>query len=145
MNFKKLLTQSIVWRSLYFTTLFLVNVALAHYLRADGTGKIFFISNTFTLIQLFAGFCLEGGITYFGASKTISTNKILWLCLLWTLFVSICFLCILAIWSSSINQLFEGFNVPVYAFCYIIGLTLTNYGCNLFYAHGNFLLPNVVL
>jgi O-antigen/teichoic acid export membrane protein len=145
MNFKKLLTQSIVWRGLYFATLFLVNVALAHYLHADGTGKIFFISNTFALIQLFAGFCLEGGITYFGASKVISTNKILWLCLLWTFLVSICFLFILAIWGSSINRLFEGSNVPVYAFWFIVGLMLTNYSCNLFYAHGNFLLPNVVL
>jgi O-antigen/teichoic acid export membrane protein len=145
MNFKKLLTQSIVWRTLYFATLFWVNVALAHYLRADGTGKIFFISNTFALIQLFAGFCLEGGITYFGASKTISNNKILWLCLLWTLIVSVCLLFILSIWGNSINHLFEGLNVPVSAFCFIIGLTLTNYGCNLFYAHGNFLLPNLVL
>ncbi len=145
MNFKKLLTQSIVWRSLYFATLFLVNVALARYLHADGTGKVFFISNTFALIQLFAGFCLEGGITYFGASKAISTDKILWLCLLWTLLVSICFLFIIAIWGSSINHLFEGLNVPVYAFCFIIGLTVVNYGCTLFYAHGNFVLPNVVL
>src|SRR3954452_11449567 len=115
MNFKKLLTQSIVWRGLYFTTLFLVNVALSRYLHADGTGKIFFISNTFALMQLFAGFCLEGSITYFGASKAINANKILWLCLLLTLFVIICFLPVLTTWSSSINHLFEGLNVPVYA------------------------------
>ena len=145
MNFKKLLTQSIVWRSLYFATLFLVNVVLSRYLHADGTGKIFFISNTFALIQLFAGFCLEGAITYFGASGTINSNKILWLCLLWTFFISISFLLILTIWSSSINHLFEGLNVSVYAFCFIVGLMPVNYGCTLFYAQGNFLLPNVVL
>ena len=69
MNFKKLLTQSIVWRGLYFAALFMVNVVLSRYLHADGTGKIFFISNTFALIQLFAGFCLEGAITYLGHQK----------------------------------------------------------------------------
>src|SRR5690242_13956802 len=145
MNFKKLLTQSIVWRCLYFATLFLVNVALSRYLHADGTGRIYFISNTFALIHLIAGFCLEGGITYFAASKTIAANKILWLCLLWTLIILICFLFIFFIWGNAINNLFEGWNVAVYAFCFIIGLMLTNYGCNLFYAYGNFLLPNVVL
>ena len=145
MNFKKLLTQSIVWRGLYFATLFLVNVALAHFLRADGTGKIFFISTTFALIQTITGLCLEGGITYFGASKAINANKILWLCLLWTLFIAVCFGVGLTLWSNSISQLSQGLPVPVYSFCFIVGLMLSNYGCNLFYAYGNFLLPNVIL
>ncbi|TKK66978.1 hypothetical protein FC093_15885 [Ilyomonas limi] len=145
MNFKKLLTQSIVWRGLYFATLFLVNVVLSHYLHADGVGKIYFISNTFALIHLIAGCCLEGGITYFIASKTIQANKILWLCLLWTLMIILCFLFIFFIGHHAINSLFEGLDVAVYAFCFIVGLMLTNYACNLFYAHGNFLLPNVIL
>ncbi len=134
-----------MWRGLYFVTLFLVNVVLSRYLHAGGTGKIYFISNTFALVQLFAGFCLEGGITYFAASKTIQANKILWLCLLWTLVVILSLFFILSYWQSFLLHLFDGLNVPVYAFCFIIGLMLTNYGCNLFYAQGIFLLPNVIL
>lgn len=145
MNFKKLLTQSIVWRSLYFATLLLVNVVLSRFLQAGGSGRIYFASNTFSLIQLVAGCCLEGGITYYIASKTINANKILWLCLLWTSFVTICFWLILSFWGGTFQYIIQGLNVPVYAFCYIIGIMLTNYGCYLFYAHGNFLVPNVVL
>ena len=145
MNFKKLLAQSIIWRGLYFATLFLVNVVLSRCLHADGAGKIYFISNTFALVHLTASLCLEGGITYFAASKAIAANKILWLCLLWTLIIAICFLLVLFAWSYLTIPLFEGLNVPVYAFCFIIGLMLTSYGCNLFYAQSNFLQPNVVL
>jgi len=145
MDFEKLLTQSIVWRGLYFTTLFLVNVVLSRYLHANGTGKIYFISNTFGLIQLITGFCLESGITYFAASKSIDANKILWLCLLWTLAIVIILLLILFSWNNFLIQISDGLNVPLYAFCFIVGLILTNYGCNLFYAQGNFLQPNVIL
>jgi len=132
MNFKKLLTQSIVWRGLYFATLFLVNVVLSRLLHADGTGKIYFISNTFALIQLIAGFCLECGITYFAASKSINANQLLWLCLVWTGGVAFFLLLILAVWGNALLHLYAGINVPLYAFCFIIGLLLTNYGCNLF-------------
>src|SRR5690349_11547201 len=145
MNFKKLLTQSILWRGLYFATLFLVNVVLSRYLHADGTGKIYFISNTFGLIQLITGLCLESGITYFAASRTIAANKILWLCLIWTLAIVVILLLILFTWNNFLIQVSGGVNVPLYAFCFIAGLMYTNYGCNLFYAQGDFLQPNVIL
>ncbi len=145
MNFKKLLAQSIIWRGVYFVTLFAVNVVLSRCLHADGTGKIYFLSNTLSLIQLLAGFCLEGSITYFSASGAIAANKILWLCMAWTLVVVIALSAGVLGIGNSVNVYFEELNAPVYGFYYIIGITLTNYGCCLFYAEGNFLKPNVVL
>lgn len=146
MNFKKLLAQSIVWRSIYFVTLFLVNVFLSQYLQAEGIGKVYYISNTFSLLQLIAGCCLESGITYFAAGKLIPANKLLWLCILWTLVVMAAFMFLLTgyLHISSASQI-KNFNIPLYALCFITGLLLTNYGTCLFYAKGNFYIPNAIM
>ena len=87
MTFSKLLAQSLVWRGFYFITLFGVNLTLSRTLQASGSGIVYYIANTFSFVQLIAGLSLENGITFFAAGKQISSNKLLWLCLLWTFVV----------------------------------------------------------
>ncbi len=144
MKFSKLLAQSLLWRGLYFITLFFVNLLLSRQLQASGSGVVFYISNTFSFVQLVAGLCLETGITFFVAGRKISANTLLWLCLLWTCFVIVMQLVFFQFFSFSGEQ-FSFRQMPQYAFCFITGLLLATYGANLFYAHGNFFTPNVIL
>src|SRR5439155_1246491 len=50
MNFKRLLAESIIWRGLYFFSVLLVNVFLSRYLRAAGSGNLYFITIIFSFI-----------------------------------------------------------------------------------------------
>ncbi len=141
MKFSALLAQSILWRGIYFVTLFVVNLLLSRYLQAAGSGEIFYISNTFAFIQLLAGLSFENGITYFAAGKLMSPNQLLWLCLLWTGCVVVLELLAFSFISfSGIDA-----HIPFYAFCFITGLLLTIYSTNLLYAEGDFFTSNCIL
>lgn len=144
MTFPKLLAQSLLWRGLYFITLFGVNIVLSRNLQASGSGTVFYIANTFAFVQLVAGLSLENGITFFGAGKQIPAHQLLWLCLLWTLVLVVFQLIFFRFFSFSFIDSSDG-NIPMYAFFFITGLLLTTYGSNLFYAAGNFFLPNLLL
>lgn len=144
MTFSKVLRQSLLWRSLYFITLFIVNLVLSRYLQANGSGVIYYLSNTFIFIHLVASLSLETGITYFGASGRISTNKLLWLCLLWTTVVVLLQMIAYRILPVSSEQL-SSQRTAQYAFCYITGLLLTTYCINVFYVRGDFLTTNLIL
>lgn len=141
MTFSKLLAQSLVWRGFYFITLFGVNLVLSRTLQASGSGIVYYIANTFSFVQLVAGLSFENGITFFAAGRQISFNKLLWLCLLWTFVVIVVQLIIFYFLHLS----FFDVNTMQYAFCFITGLLLITYGCNLFYASGNFIIPNLIL
>ena len=143
MTFSKLLTQSLIWRGFYFITLFAVNVLLSRYLGATVSGAVFYISNTFVFIQLLAGLCLENGITFFASGKRMSSNQLLWLCLLWIGIIILIQIIIYSLfsWRSDMDVK----QVQFYAFCFITGLLLSTYAANLFYANGNFFVPNLIL
>jgi len=53
MNFKKLLAQSIIWRGFYFFSVLLVNVFLSRYLKAAGSGNLYFTTIIFSFTQVF--------------------------------------------------------------------------------------------
>lgn len=144
MTFSKVLLQSLIWRGFYFITLFVVNLFLSRYLQADGSGVIYYISNTFVFIQLVAGLNLENGITYFAAGKRIATNKLLWFCLLWTGILVLLQLLVYSNLSFASHNLPSG-KIAQYAFCFITGLLLTTYCANVFYATGNFFISNLIL
>ncbi len=121
MKFSKLLAQSILWRGVYFVSVFLVNLLLSRELKASGSGVIFYISNTFAFVQLVAGLSLENGIIYFAAGRQMSPNKLLWLSLIWTAIIIVLQLLVFFLFSFSGTDP----HLPFYAFCFITGLLLT--------------------
>ena len=144
MKFSKLLAQSLVWRGVYFVTLFFVNIMLSRSLQASRSGIVFYVSNTFSFAQLVAGLCFETGITFFVAGRQIAAGKLLWFCLLWTFFITVLLLIFFHFFSfSNAEPSFQ--HLSRYAVCFITGLLLITYGSNLFYAAGNFFLPNLIL
>ncbi|HWB25480.1 MAG TPA: polysaccharide biosynthesis C-terminal domain-containing protein [Chitinophagaceae bacterium] len=147
MNLKKLLVQSLLWRSFYFASVLLVNVFLSRFLRASATGNLYYLTSIFSLIQLVAGISLESGITFFASGKLISFNKLLWLSVAWSFIIG------LLVLTGAFFFLYYVQNSPVYnvvqycffIVCYITGILLTNYCCGLFYVQDNYLLPNIIL
>lgn len=141
MTFSKLLAQSLIWRGFYFLTLFGVNVMLSRTLQASGSGSLFYIVNTFFIVQLVASVSLENGLTFFSAGNKVSSRKLFWLCLLWTAIIVVLQLGIYYFFNSD----FIDKTKALYAFYYITGSLLITYSSNLFYADKNFVVPNVIL
>jgi O-antigen/teichoic acid export membrane protein len=147
MNFKKLLGQSLVWRGLYFLSVLVMNIFLSRYFRAGGAGWIFFMSNTFSLVVILAGWTMENALTYYSARKLINDHQLSWFSIVWTFFVFIAVLfgygIYLYLYHPAINS--SRADYLFYATSYITGIQLTNCFLSLFYANRNFLLPNVIM
>lgn len=147
MNFKKVLVQSLLWRGLYFFTLLLVNVFLSRYLKAEGAGWVYYLSNIFSFSLIIISVCIEAGITYFASGKIIEPGKLVWFTLVWNFVV-----CLMVLLAVSIYIFFEPEAAAIpnnlyyyFGIFYLSGLFLTNCGTALFYAENNFFLPNLLL
>jgi len=147
MNFKKLLVQSILWRSLYFASVLVVNIFISRFLQASGTGNLYYLTNVLALIQTVVGISLEAGITYYASGRLISLHKLLWLSISWSFIIGLLVLTGSFVYLQYVKQS-PPYDVVRYCFfagCYVTGLLLTNYACVLFYVQNNFFLPNFIL
>lgn len=147
MNLKKLLVQSLLWRSLYFASVLLVNVFLSRFLQASAIGSLYYLTSIFSLIQMVVGISLEAGITYFASGRLISFNKLLWASVAWGFVIGLVVLAGAFVYLHNIKHS-PPYDVVRYSFfsvCYITGIMLTNYGSVLFYAQNNYFLPNLLL
>src|SRR3569623_1696753 len=104
MNFKKLLVQSLLWRSLYFASVLLVNIVLSRFLQAPAAGKLYYLTSIFSLMQLLVSLSLESGITFFASGKIIKFNKLLWLSVAWSFVIGLAVLVITFIYMYSIKH-----------------------------------------
>lgn len=147
MNLKKLLVQSILWRSLYFASVLVVNVCISRFLQAAGTGSLYYLTNILALIQTVVSISLEAGITYYASGRLINLHKLLWLSISWSFAVGILVLAGSFIYLQYVQHS-PPYDVVRYCFftvCYVTGLLLINYACVLFYVQDNFFLPNFIL
>lgn len=147
MTFEKLLQQSLVWRGIYFFTVFFVNVMLSRFLQADGAGWIYYITNFFSLLLLVASLSMESGFTYFSSNETINKNKLAWLSLIWTAIVAVLTFLFVSFYFSKIRTLnsLQTNQYLLYSLTYICGILLINFFTVLFYAQKNFFLPNLIM
>ncbi len=147
MNFKISLQQGMIWRSLYFISLLLVNVFFSRYLQAATIGWVFYLTNIFSFVQLLASLSLESGITFFAASGKINANHLFWVSAVWSIIIGLISSFCLYFYLHYFGELdpTAGLKYFYFSFCYITGLLLTNYATVLFYAKGIFKLPNVLM
>ena len=147
MNFKISLQQGMIWRSLYFISLLLVNIFFSRYLQASTIGWVFYLTNIFAFVQLLASLSLESGITYFAASGRINANHLFWMSAIWSLVIGFISSFLLYFYLHYFGELdpTAGMKYFYFSFCYITGLLLTNYATVLFYAKGIFKLPNILM
>ena len=59
MQFKQSVMQHIFWRGLYFLSVFILNILISRYFKAEGSGWIFYTINNLSLLLLIAGLSLE--------------------------------------------------------------------------------------
>ncbi|MEJ7738571.1 MAG: oligosaccharide flippase family protein [Chitinophagaceae bacterium] len=146
MELKKLILQSVIWRGLYFFTVLILNVLIARYFKASGSGWIYFISNAYALILLVASVSLESGMGFFASKNEVSTVKLLNLSMAWTFIVGLVVfvLSIIYVDKPDGSHPFDKRLFLVSSFSYVCGNILTGYCASIFYARKNFALPNMI-
>ena len=147
MTLNKLLQQSLLWRGFCFITLLVVNVLLSRFLHSDGGGRIYYLTNFFSMILLLASLSMESGYTFYASSLKIDQHKLAWFSILWTAFVGM----IVALLVNTYFYKLSGTNSFTkeeylhYSLEYICGILLMNYFSVLFFAQKNYFLPNLLI
>ena len=147
MGLKKLLTQSIIWRCTYFFSVLLVNIFLARFLQAAGTGNLFFITVLFSFVQVALSLGGESGFIFFASGNTIERNKLTTVSIVWSFIAGIIAIgsvyVFFAFNHSANNEEIKWYSA--FAFLYVCGQMLTNFCVGIYYSRENYLLPNLIL
>jgi O-antigen/teichoic acid export membrane protein len=145
MTFNKQLLNTVIWRGIYFSSVFLLNIVVARTYQAEVSGWINFISNNFALVLLFGSLSLDIAVLYYGASHKIETSKLAFFSIVWSAVISlIFFLSVGSFIDKSDNILSKGL-LKFAANNYFIGIIITNFFINLFLIKEEFIIPNALL
>jgi O-antigen/teichoic acid export membrane protein len=146
MQLRKLVLQNIIWRGLYFFTVFFVNIFVARYLKADGSGSVYYVVNNLSFLLLIAGLSLESGATYFISKQIIPPQKVFLFFLIWPFIAALLIIFFFSfIFKTPGNILTTTAEFNYACFIYITGVLLTTYFGALFFSKQNFILPNIIL
>ena len=131
---RALLLKGILWRGIYFISLFALNLLMSRHYQAAGSGSIFYNLTLLAWLTLALSFCLEFGMNYYLASGKISAPALNGFALIWTFGASIISYFVLKLFDIKINL--DGFNLPFvnYSVIYIAGNLLISYYSAFFYA-----------
>ncbi len=143
MSIRKILYQSIIWRGLYFISLFFLNICIARHFGAMLSGVMYYVMNIYSLIILFTGLGMESGITYFVARDEIDSAKLFGFSILWSLVAGVLVLLVFVL-IPYYEQLIPGKLLLFSAFTFVGGNLLVSFSTAFFYARNNFILPNLV-
>jgi O-antigen/teichoic acid export membrane protein len=147
MNLHRLLMQSLVWRGIYFITIFLLTIFLSRYLQAGGAGWIYYLTNWFSLLLLVGSLSMESAVTYYASNKNIDPHRLVWLSGVWTILVGVVIFVVISVYFGEIkneNAITKNQYI-FFAVTYICGILLMNFFTALFYAQRNFFLPNLIM
>ena len=141
---RALLLKGILWRGIYFISLFALNLLMSRHYQAAGSGSIFYNLTLLAWLTLALSFCLEFGMNYYLASGKISAPALNGFALIWTFGASIISYFVLKLFDIKINL--DGFNLPFvnYSVIYIAGNLLISYYSAFFYALKKFIAPNLI-
>lgn len=144
MRLQQLIYQGIVWRGLYYASVFVLNITIARVYKAADSGLINYLINNLSFLLLITSLSLESALGYFASRAEITANKLTG--------VSILFGLISAFASTGAILLFAESHLTdirssylLLPFMYVLGVVLTNYFSALFYARQQVILPNAVL
>ena len=144
MQASKTLFQSILWRGLYYVTVFIINILIARHFQAATSGSIYYISSIYSFILLFVSFSIESGITYFVASEKIAANKLFGFAIFWSLITGVIIFLLLSFFTKFNYGGIDERLLFISSITFICGNLLTAYCTGIFYAKNDFLLPNLV-
>jgi O-antigen/teichoic acid export membrane protein len=130
--------QSILWKSLFFLSSFLLNILIARHYQASVSGQIFFLINSYALIILIASLSLESAMGYYISKNEISIARLINFCVAWTVLIAIGIFLFFVLKKDIIHT------NNILAITFICGNLLFNYCSGISYARKNFALPNLI-
>ena len=147
MSFQKQVTQSLIWRGLYFFTILVMQIFLSRYLEAGNSGWVFYLTNNFSFLLILVGLTMENGVNYYGSNNSINHNALAWFSIAWTFMIAA--IVFVGLWfyfgRYKDTSTFTRNEYLFYGLTYITGIQLTNFFTILFYANKNFFLPNFLM
>lgn len=144
---KKLLALSIFWRGFYFFSVLLVNVFLSRYLKAAGSGSLYFLTIIFSFLQVALALGFEQSFTYFASGNIIQRNKLVLFAGLWSIVAGFLMIGLVHIYFA-IDKSISPALLPswsLYGLLFVSGQMLMNYITALYYTKENYTLPNLLL
>jgi O-antigen/teichoic acid export membrane protein len=138
-----LILQHILWRGLYFFSVFLINILIARFFAAEKSGQFFYTINNLAFLLLVISLSLESGTSYYVSSGKANVVTMARINLLWAICAA---LIALTIWIW-ITKSFADDRILFYieSFLYIFGVLLTTYFSALFFSLKRFAQPNRIL
>ena len=139
----KLITQSIVWRGLYYLSNFFLTITIARHFQAATSGDLFYITNNCAFVVLLMSLSFEAAIVFFGSNNSIEKRKLFWIAHLIVIVASV-LLGVFFILSKSFF-LDSGYNLEYRnVFLFITGNLVANFMAGFYFADKNFAVPNLV-
>src|ERR1700687_1935864 len=84
-----LVLQHMLWRGLYFFSVMLLNILIAHLFAAEKSGQIFYIVNKLALVLLIVSISLESGSSFYISSDKLNAIQMANFCQLWAIGASL--------------------------------------------------------
>lgn len=144
MRLQKLIYQGIVWRGLYYASVFALNIVIARLLQARGSGIFNYLINNISFLLLLTSVSLESALAYFSSRSEISKSKLTGIAIVMATVSAAVSTLLLWLFFMSEQQ-----NAPylffLLMFVYGLGVVLTSYFTSLFYSVNQVVFPSVVL
>ena len=143
MRLQKLIYQGIVWRGLYYASVFVLNIVIARVFRAGDYGMINYLITNLSFLLLLTSLSLESALTFFASRNEIDLNKLTGISLLFAIASAVVSATVFA--SIAVSQSIFASPGLWLSLVYVLGIVLTNYFSGLFYARNNPVLPNAIM
>jgi O-antigen/teichoic acid export membrane protein len=145
MTFNRHLINNLIFRGIYYSSIFVLNIFIARTFQAELGGWINYITNNFSLLLLLGSFSLEIAILYYGTSKKITQSKLATFALIWSLIVCVSFYFVINFFISYNDSIQSKGLIKFASLNYIAGIIITNFFFNLFIILEEFAIPNILL
>jgi O-antigen/teichoic acid export membrane protein len=132
-----------VWKLLFYVSSFILNIVLANFLGANGSGSLFYLLNNLGIAALLLSFGLENTVSYFYSKKILSKDLLYIFSIIWSALATIFFWLLLqffpSLYQNSILQVSEFFLLV-----YVFGATCNTLISALDYAQHKAVLANSI-
>jgi O-antigen/teichoic acid export membrane protein len=141
-NFSSLLVKGTLWKFLLYASSYVLNICIAHKLKAGQTGNFYYLINNLSIAIFFLSFGIDSAINYFNTTKKIENGKLLGIAVLWPLLASTLFwIGYLALARLSIVRAESSL---LYFFLFVAGSLLTAMISSLFISSNDSATPSYI-
>jgi O-antigen/teichoic acid export membrane protein len=140
MTLKTGIFNNVFWRGLQILSTLVLNILVARYLGAAGSGSFFYLITIYTLFIQVGGLSLESALGFFTSNKKIPVTSLAVAAIAWSLIVTTTAIIVFLAWPN--NEPVSNRSIANMSM-FIAGNLLTNYFSSIFFAEMNFRIPNL--